>query len=143
MNECLYFTNRAIGEGFAVAWVYRKPCPKCKKDRMGKPIKKNGKPDKKAPDYECPSCKYREDNAVVEKDLKMEIEFQCPHCKKEGEATTEYQRKTFEGVPAFIFTCPKCNQKIGITKKLKAPKKKKPGKAAVAQEAADDADDDE
>ena len=41
MEECLYFTNRTIGDGNAVAWVYRKTCPKCNKPTIGKPIKKN------------------------------------------------------------------------------------------------------
>ncbi len=41
MEECLYFTNRSIGNGNAIAWVYRKECPKCKKGRLGKPIKKD------------------------------------------------------------------------------------------------------
>ena len=125
MEECLYYTNRSIGEGFAVAWVYRKMCPKCKKDRLGKPIKKNGKPDKKADYYECQKCKYQEKNEQVESNLLLEIEYKCPHCGNEGQTTTEYKRKTFEGVPSYVFECTKCKKNIGITKKLKAPKKKK------------------
>src|SRR3989338_6745200 len=106
MDECLYFTNRSIGEGYATAWVYRKECPKCKKGRLGKPIKKNGKTDKKAAYYECPACSY------------------------EGEATSEYKRKTFEGIQSFVFECGKCNKKIGITKKMKKSKKSKEADAA-------------
>ena len=41
-EECVYFTNRTIGDGRAMAWVFRKECPKCK-GIMGKPQKKNGK----------------------------------------------------------------------------------------------------
>ena len=55
-DECLYFTNRSIGEGYATAWAYRGECPKCKKPTIGKPIKKNGKVDKKAEYYECSKC---------------------------------------------------------------------------------------
>lgn len=130
MDECIYFTNRSIGEGYAVAWVYRPLCQKCKKGRMGKPIKKNGKPDKKSPDYECPSCKNRIPNEEMESLLKVEIEYQCPHCRNEGMATTEYKRKVFEGVPSYVFSCEKCGKNIGITKKLKKTKKKK-GKEVV------------
>ena len=124
MEECLYFTNRSIGDGYAIAWVYRKECPKCKKGRLGKPIKKNGKVDKKADYYECPLCKYQETNEQVENTVKLEVQYKCPHCGNEGETTTEYKRKTFEGVPSYVFECQKCNKKIGITKKLKQTKKK-------------------
>ncbi|HJN56941.1 MAG: hypothetical protein QF917_04335 [Candidatus Woesearchaeota archaeon] len=124
MEECLYFTNRTIGDGNAVAWVYRKTCPKCNKPTIGKPIKKNGKVDKKADHYECSICKHQESNEEVESSLKVEIEYKCPHCGNEGQATTEYARKTFEGVPSYVFECEKCNKKIGITKKMKKSKKK-------------------
>jgi predicted RNA-binding Zn-ribbon protein involved in translation (DUF1610 family) len=124
MEECLYFTNRAIGEGFAKAWVYRGLCPKCNTQTIGKPIKKNGKVDKKAEVYECSTCKYQESNEEAEAKLKVEIQYECPHCGNEGEATTEYKRKVFEGVPSYVFECGKCGKKIGITKKLKASKKK-------------------
>jgi len=126
MDECLYFTNRALGdEGFAVAWVYRKECPECKKGRLGKPLKKDGKPDKKSPNYECPECKHQESNEEVEASLRVEIEYKCPHCGNESMTTTEHERVTFEGAKAFVFTCEKCDKKIGITKKMKKTKKKK------------------
>ncbi len=124
MEECIYFTNRSIGDGFAIAWAYRKECPKCKKGRLGKPIKKNGKIDKKADNYECPLCKYQESNEEVEKGLQLEIEYKCPYCGHEGETTTEYQRKTFEGVPSYVFECGECGKKIGISKRMKKTKKK-------------------
>jgi predicted RNA-binding Zn-ribbon protein involved in translation (DUF1610 family) len=125
MEECIYFTNRSLdNEGFAVAWAYRKECPKCGKGRLGKPIKKDGKPNRKSPDYECPECKYRESNEEVEANLQLEIEYKCPHCTFEGQTATEYKRKNFEGVPSFVFVCGKCGKKIGITKKMKGAKKK-------------------
>ena len=125
VEECVYFTNRIMGEGRAIAWVFRKQCPKCKKGIMGKPQKKGGKLDKKADHYDCYSCGYQESNEQVENNLIVNVEYKCPHCGNEGEATTEYKRKTFEGVPSYVFECQKCRKKIGITKKLKEPKKKK------------------
>ena len=91
---------------------------------MGKPIKKNGKPDKKAEYYECPECKYQIPIGEADKLLKVEVKYTCPYCGNVGEATPEYQRKNFEGVPAYIFVCEKCGKKIGITKKMKEGKKK-------------------
>ena len=123
MEECLYFTNRAIGEGYAAAWVYRKECPNCKKPTIGKPIKKNGKADKKADYYECRVCKYKESNEQVENSLKLEIEYKCPYCGSESETNIDYKRKVFEGIPSYVFECGKCKKKIGITKKLKGKKK--------------------
>ena len=124
VEECLYFTNRSIGEGFATAWAYRKECPKCKKVRLGKPIKKNGKADKKADYYECPLCRYQESNEQVESGIKLEVHYKCPHCGNEGETTSEYKRKSFEGVPSYVFECGKCSKKIGLTKKMKSKKGK-------------------
>jgi len=125
VEECVYFTNRIIGDGRATAWVFRKECPKCKKGIMGKPIKKNGKADKKAENYVCYSCGYTESNEKVENSLTVNVDYKCPACGNEGEATTEYKRKTFEGVPSYVFECQKCHKKIGITKKLKESKKNK------------------
>ena len=124
MGECIYFTNRTIGSGKAMAWVFRKDCPKCK-GVMGKPEKKGGKVDKKAGHYVCYSCGHTESNQEVEDSLAVNIEYKCPHCGNEAETTTEYRRKTFEGVPAYVFECQSCHKKIGITKKLKDTKKKK------------------
>ena len=125
VEECVYFTNRLIDSGRAMAWVFRKECPKCKKGIMGKPQKKNGKIDKKAENYVCYSCGYTESNEQVENSLMINVDYKCPHCGNEGEATTEYKRKNFEGVPSYVFECNKCKKKIGLTKKLKEPKKKK------------------
>lgn len=123
MEDCLFFTNRSIGEGFATAWIYRPVCQSCNKSRMGKPLKKDGKPYKKAEYYECPACKHQVPNEELEAQLKVEIEYQCPDCKNEGFATSEYIRKNFEGVKAFLFECEKCHKKLGITKRMKKTKK--------------------
>ena len=124
MEECIYFTNRTIDSGRAMAWVFRKECPKCK-GIMGKPKKKDGKVDKKADHYVCYSCNHTESNEEVENSLVVNVEYKCPHCGNESETTTEFKRKTFQGVPSYVFVCGKCDEKIGITKKLKEPKKKK------------------
>ena len=124
VEECVYFTNRIIDSGRAMAWVFRKECPKCKKGIMGKPQKKNGKIDKKADHYVCYSCGYEGSNEQVEDSLTINVEYKCQHCGNEGETTTEYKRKTFEGVPSYVFECQKCKKKIGLTKKLKESKKK-------------------
>ncbi|MBI2652334.1 hypothetical protein HYX00_02605 [Candidatus Woesearchaeota archaeon] len=124
VEECVYFTNRTIDSGRAMAWVFRKECPKCKKGFMGKPQKKGGKIDKKADHYVCYLCDYKETNEQVETSLVLNVEYKCPHCGNEGETTTEYKRKSFEGVPSFVFECQKCHKKIGLTKKMKESKKK-------------------
>ena len=134
VEECVYFTNRTFDSGRAMAWVFRKQCPKCKKDVLRKPSTKSGKPDKKSPIYACKSCRYEEKNEEVENSLVINVEYKCPHCGNEGETTTEYKRKTFEGVPSLVFECQKCHRKIGLTKKMKEGKKK----AAKYPEAADE-----
>lgn len=124
VEECLYFTNRTLGEnGRAMAWVYKPECPACKKGRLGKPIKKNGKPDKKADHFECPECNHKISNEEAEQILKVDVNYTCPHCSNVGEATIGYKRKSFHGVPAYVFACGKCGEEIGITKKMKQPKK--------------------
>lgn len=134
VEECVYFTNRIIDSGRAMAWVFRKQCPKCKKGIMGKPQKKGGKVDKKADHYVCYSCGYQESNEQVESSLMINIEYKCPHCGNEGETISEYRRKSFQGVQSYIFECDKCRQKIPITKKLKEPKKKKGQEGADTDE---------
>ncbi len=124
IEECIYFTNRIIDSGKAIAWVFRKQCQKCKKGSMSKPLKKGGKVDKKADYYICNSCNHQESNEQVENNLILNVEYKCPHCNNEGKTTTEYKRKIFEGVPSYVFECQKCHKKIGITKKLKETKKK-------------------
>jgi len=122
MDGLVYFTNRKIGNGNIKAWVYRKDCPKCHKAKMGKPVVK-GKVKTRADEYVCPECGYKEQKKSHEDSLMMEIKYTCPYCGNKGEATTEYKRKSFEGVEAYVFTCGKCGKKIGVTKKMKATKK--------------------
>ncbi len=121
MDECFYFTNRRLdNNGSVIAWVYKPDCPKCRKAKMGKPVdRKTGKVKKKADIYACPSCGYEVNIAEYEPTLKMEIKYRCPKCGNEGEATTEYKKKKFKGVDAYVFACGKCSEKIPITKKMK------------------------
>src|SRR3989338_10720962 len=98
VEECVYFTNRTIDSGRAMAWVFRKQCPKCKKGIMGKPLKKGGKVDKKATYYVCYECAYQESEADVIKGLALNVEYKCPKCGHEGGTTTEYTRKSYLGV---------------------------------------------
>ena len=123
MEECIYFTNRSIGNGNLIAWVYRKDCPKCKKVKMGKPVVK-GKVKTRADYYECPACKYKEDKKEHEESLTLEAQYTCPECGKEGESTGQYKRKKFKGVDSYVVECEHCGAQIPITKKLKEIKKK-------------------
>lgn len=130
MDECFYFTNRVIegGKGTIMAWVYRPDCPKCKKAKLGKPVDpKTGKVRKKAEIYECPACKYTVNADEYDQTLFVEIIYKCPCCGNESEAKTEFKRKKFMGVDAYVFECSKCKKKIGITKKMKEIKKKDKG----------------
>lgn len=126
MDECIYFTNRRIGEGKVIAWVFKEDCPKCKKAKMGKPKNpKTGKPKIRATEYICPACNHTIPKKEYEETLSVNIQYTCPECKHEGELTTPFKRKTYKGVSSVIFECQSCNAKIPITKKMKAPKKKK------------------
>ena len=124
VDECIYFTNRTIDNGKVMAWVFKVKCQKCGKGIMGKPIKKNGKIDKKANRYEGPECKYFEEEQIHEEKLLLNIDYVCPYCGNKDEITTEYKRKKFQGVPSYVFECQKCGKTIPITKKLKSIKSK-------------------
>jgi len=123
MDECIYYTNRTLdNDGKIRAWVKKADCPECGKARMGKPVVK-GKVKIRAKEYVCPECGHTEEKTEHEAGLTVEIIYKCPYCGNEGEATTECKRKSFKGVPSYIFVCGSCNEKIGITKKMKKPKK--------------------
>lgn len=120
MEQLIYFTNRAVGSGWATAWVYKGLCPKCKKGKMGKPVdKKTGKVKIRAKEYECPECGFSQEKKEHEETLECEIKYTCPACKFKGEIVVPYKRKSFEGMKAIVFQCEKCKTKIPITKKLK------------------------
>ena len=126
MEDLFYFSRRTMCSGKAMAWVYRPECPACHKAKMGKPVdKKTGKPKIRAKEYVCPGCNYTVPKEEFEETCEMEVQYTCPDCGKEGEATTLYKLKSFEGVKAYVFECSHCGKKLGITKKMKEPKKKK------------------
>jgi len=124
MDELVYFTNRTLGDsGHIRAWAHKATCPECGKGLMGKP-KEKGKVKIRATEYVCEKCGHTESKPEHEDKLTMEVIYTCPFCGNQGEATTPYKRKSFEGVQAYIFSCGKCAKKIGITKKMKEGKKK-------------------
>ena len=105
------------------AWVFKNKCPKCGKT-MGKPVDpKTGKVKKRSDIYVC-ECGNTENVAEVNPTLTVNVDYRCPFCSHEGQTTTLFKRKSWQGVPAFVFECEKCKEKIGITKKMKVPKKK-------------------
>ena len=123
MDQCIYFTRRTLdNNGKAIAWVEREKCPKCKKGLMGKP-KEKGKVKTRATYYECPECGFQEEKKTHEEKCTVRVIYTCPYCKNSGEATTQYKRKKWEGIDAYVFECSKCKKKIGITKKMKDKKR--------------------
>jgi predicted RNA-binding Zn-ribbon protein involved in translation (DUF1610 family) len=127
VDECIYFTRRKFEpQGSAIAWVYRKKCPKCLKSTMGKPLDpKTKRPKIRSENYECPSCGFSEDKTPHEESLMVEVMYVCPHCGAKGEAKTQYKRVSLDGVKAYVFNCEACKKKIGLTKKMKEKKGKK------------------
>ncbi|MBI3031904.1 hypothetical protein HYY69_00365 [Candidatus Woesearchaeota archaeon] len=119
MDDLLYFTNRGIKEGKVKAWVYKKLCPQCKKEKMGKPVGDEGNIKIRAKEYQCPGCKYTEEKKEHEESLNLEAKYTCPDCMKQGEGATLYKRKKFQGADAYVVECQHCKAKIPITKKLK------------------------
>lgn len=140
MDDLLFFTNRVTDNMRIKAWTYRPTCPKCRKGKMGKPVnEKTGKVSKKAEVYECPACHHEMPEAEIEKIAVVDVIFTCPFCRKSGQTKTPYVRKPWKGVPAYVFECTFCKEKIGITKKMKKPKVKK-GKVEIEDEAVPDDD---
>ena len=123
MDECIYFTRRKIDNGSAVAWVFKEECPKCKKALMAKPKnEKTGKPKIRAKEYVCPECNYIVEKEEYEDTLTCNIQYTCPDCSFASEIQVPFKRKNFKGAKAVVFQCEKCDSKIPITKKMKAPK---------------------
>lgn len=125
MDECVYFTRRAVDSGKVMCWVFRETCPKCKKGLMTKPYdEKAGKFKVRAKEYLCGECGHSVPKQEYEDTLTANIQYTCPHCGKQGETQVPYKRKTYQGVKAIVFECNDCGKKIPITKKMKAAKKK-------------------
>jgi hypothetical protein len=122
-DECIYFTRRAVGNGFVTCWVLKEKCPKCGKAFMGKPVEK-GKVKIRAKEYICPSCNYTVEKVEYEDTLTASIAYTCLHCSNKGETQIPFKRKSFEGAKALVFQCDKCKGKIPITKKMKETGKK-------------------
>ncbi len=119
MDEVVYYTRRTIGEnGKILAWVLRIDCPSCGRAKMGKPVAK-GKVQRRANEYVCPACGHTEGKEEHEPKLCVDVIYTCPFCSFSGEARTEYKRKSFQGVPSYVFVCAGCSEKIGVTRKMK------------------------
>ncbi|MBS3109850.1 hypothetical protein J4227_04960 [Candidatus Woesearchaeota archaeon] len=119
VDDLIYFTRRAVGDGKVVCWVYKQKCPKCKKELMGKPRDESGKVRIRAKEYTCPACKYTLEKKEYEESLTAEAQYTCPECKKPGEAEAQFKRKKIEGVETLRFRCGHCSANIDVTKKMK------------------------
>ena len=131
MDECIYFTNRSIGEkGRIKAWVFKQKCPKCGKELMGKPKDpKTGKAKIRAKEYVCPSCKYTVEKQEYEETLNICVKYTCPHCSNNSELETQFKRKKVQifkeekkkkvSIDSVRFQCDRCGKNIDITKKMK------------------------
>ena len=129
MDDCVYFTNRTIGDGRIRAWVMREQCPKCKNGLMQKPRDpKTGKYKLRAKEYQCPSCKYQAPIEEYEGTLTMSVLYTCAKCKKANEIQVPFKRKKVKmfdeeagkdiTVDAVQFPCQSCSEKISVTKKM-------------------------
>jgi|GEM_PF-245415 len=124
MDDLVYFTRRKItgDKGPIIAWVPKLPCEKCKKGLMGKPRdEKTGRAKVRALEYICSSCGMSEEKKAHETKLSALIIYECPFCKKKGEITTAFARKSWYGKKAIVFACAGCGEKLGVTKKLSTP----------------------
>ena len=130
MSECVYFTNRIVGNGKIKAWVLREICTSCNKGLMSKPINpKTKRPKIRAKEYSCPSCNHTEEEQEYEDKLQMNVKYTCPACSNQNEIQVPYKRKKVQRfdeekqkkvtVEAVRFQCSKCSINIDVTKKLK------------------------
>lgn len=130
MDECIYFTNRILGNGKAKAWVFKENCTKCGKGLIGKPKdKKTGKTKIRAEEYACPECNHTIEKGEYEDSLTANIKYTCPSCNHNGETQQSFKRKKVQrvdeetgkkkSVETIRFQCEKCRQNIDITKKMK------------------------
>jgi len=124
MDDLVYFSNRAIGNGHAKVWVERQMCPKCNKALMGKPKGDNGSIKIRAKEYVCPACNFTMEKTAHEETLTASIIYTCHHCSFSGDKQVPFKRKSVQGVQTLRFQCDKCKGNIDITKKMKEMKKK-------------------
>ncbi|MDD9953120.1 MAG: hypothetical protein OXR66_02185 [Candidatus Woesearchaeota archaeon] len=122
MDECLYFTRRKLeNDGWARAWVYRPLSPDG--NPLGKPKDpKTGKVKIRSKVYVDHETGY--EVSADELDLNVEIKYKSPFTGEEGETTVPFKWKTYQGVKSIVFLDSDGN-KIALTKKMSAPKKKK------------------
>ena len=129
MEECVYMTNRFIGEkGSVRCWVFREQCPKCHKGLMGKPRDESGKVKIRAKEFVCPECMYTV-GKEYEDTLTANIAYTCSKCEHSGDVQMPFKRKKMKmfdeevqkqvTVDALQFLCQKCSEKTYVTKKLK------------------------
>lgn len=130
MDECVYFTQRSIGNGHVKCWVFKEPCPKCGKALMSKPRdEKTGKPKIRAKEYQCSECGYTVPKEEYEETLTTNIKYTCPKCGFSGEIQIPFKRKKVKifdeekqkeiTADSLRFKCSKCKENIDITKKIK------------------------
>ncbi len=130
INECVYFTNRTIGNGKVKAWVFKEICPNCKKGMMGKPVDpKTGKPQIRTKEYVCKECNFTMPEEEYEDTLTINTQYICPYCDFQGEKQVPFIRKKIQvfdeeeqkkkTIEAARFQCEKCGKNIDITKKMK------------------------
>ena len=124
MDELFYFTRRKLeNDGWIRAWVYKPEAPSGK-GLLSKPTDpKTGRPKVRSDVY-VDDAGNEYPVKEIDPTLTLEIKYKSPYTGKEGETTIPYKRKTYQGVPAFVFEDQEGN-KIPITKKMKQPKKKK------------------
>ena len=122
IEECAYFTRRAIANGQVMVWVFKNKCPKCDEGVMEKPKDEKGKVKTRAKEYACSNCGHVMDKKENEEQLLANIKYTCPYCRNQGELQIPFKRKKIEGANTLRFQCQKCNKNIDVTKKMKNKK---------------------